>query len=164
MDPLLVSLRLVHVVLGVFWAGTLIFTALFLAPAIRDTGPDGAKVMGALLRRRFFDIMPAVALLTLLSGVWLYWRVSGGFNPDYVRSASGATLGVGGVAAIIAFGIGVGVMRPAMLRAAALMQAPDRERQQDTIQRLRQRGTTGGRVVAALLVLAAAAMAVARYL
>ncbi|HXF96667.1 MAG TPA: hypothetical protein VNI61_11270 [Gemmatimonadales bacterium] len=164
MDPLLLILRLVHVALGVFWAGTLIFTAVFLTPSVRDAGPDGARVIGAMLRRRFFDVMPAAAFLTILSGLWLYWRVSGGLNPTYVWSRTGVAFGLGGLAAIVAFVIGVAVMRPATLRAAALLQSAEREAQQATIQALRQRAAAAGRVVATLLTLAVVAMALGRYL
>ena len=58
MDLLLLTARLLHVVLGVFWAGALIFTAVFLLPSIRDAGPDGAKVAAGLMRRRFLDVLP----------------------------------------------------------------------------------------------------------
>lgn len=62
-------------------------------------------------------------------------------------------------------------MRPAMLRATTLAQAlgestseSEREERVAAIRRLRARGATAGRLVALLLLVAAAAMAVARYL
>jgi hypothetical protein len=171
MSLLVVTLRLLHIVLGAFWAGTLIFFALFLVPSVRDAGPDGAKVMAALLRRRFLDVMPMVAALTILSGIWLYWRLSGGFTNAWVTSPSGLALGIGGVLAIVAFVVGVGIMRPASLRAAALAkqaatspEGPERSAQLEIVQQLRSRGVKAGRVVAALLALVTALMAVARYL
>ncbi len=171
MSLLVITLRLLHVVLGAFWAGTLIFFALFLVPAVRDVGPDGAKVMAALQRRRFLDVMPAVAVVTILSGFWLYWSISGGFTSAWVTSPSGLALAIGGVLAVVAFLIGVGVMRPAALRAgtlaqqvAALPEGPERSAQLATVQQLRSRSVTAGRVVATLLALATALMAVARYL
>ncbi len=170
MHAIVLITRLLHVVLGAFWAGTLIFNALFLVPAVRDAGPDGAKVISGLMRRRFFEVMPAVALLTILTGLWLYWHVSGGFQPGYMGSSIGMTYGVGAIASILAFGIGAFVMRPAMLRAAALTQAAaqaapaEREAHLAAAQALRLRGVKAGRVVAALLTLAVGAMAVARYL
>ena len=171
MNLLILILRLLHIVLGVFWAGTLIFLAAFLVPSVKDVGPDGAKVMAALQRRRFLDVMPIVAALTILSGLWLYWRMSGGFNPAWVTSPIGLALGIGGLLALVAFGIGVGIMRPAALRAGALAelvaQSPegmDRSAQLSTVQRLRRRSATAGRLVAALLTVATALMAVARYL
>ena len=171
MNLLIVTLRLLHIVLGVFWAGTLVFFATFLVPSVRDVGPDGAKVMSALQRRRFLDVMPAVAALTILSGLWLYWRLSGGLSIGWVTSRFGLALGLGGLLSVIAFGIGIGVMRPAALRAAALAQGlatspegPERATQLAAVQQLRQHTVTAGRVVAVLLIFATALMAMARYI
>ncbi len=171
MNLLVLTVRLLHIVLGVFWAGTLIFFAAFLVPAVQDVGPDGGKVMAALQRRRFLDVMPIAAALTILSGLWLYWRMSAGFNPAWVTSRVGLALGLGGLAALVAFGIGVGIMRPATLRAGALAaglaqspEGPDRAAQLSTVQQLRGRVAAAGRLVAALLTVATALMAVARYL
>jgi hypothetical protein len=163
-------MRLLHIVLGVFWAGTLFSVALFLQPALRDAGPDGAKVMGGLLKRRFFDTMPIVALLTLLSGSWLYWHASNGFESAYMGSGTGMAQGIGALSAIAAFVLGVFVMRASTLRAVALgaaaaQAAPaEKEAMMAQIQALRMRAGIAGRVVAVLLLIAAAAMAVARYL
>jgi uncharacterized membrane protein len=153
-------MRVLHIVLGVFWAGTLIFTAIFLVPAIRDAGPEGAKVMAGLMRRRFLTVLPVVAALTILSGLWLYWFDSNGFQAPFMRSRMGMTLALGALAALIAFVLGVGIVRPAMLKAAALSQDPT---QLAAAQALRVRAAGFGRVVALLLGVAAAAMAIARY-
>src|SRR5438876_10904942 len=86
LEPGLLTLRLLHILSGVFWVGTLIFNAIFLLPAIRDAGPEGAKVAAALMRRRFLVVIPAVAVSSILSGFWLYWRDSAGFQPAFMRS------------------------------------------------------------------------------
>ncbi len=155
MDWLMVVLRLVHVVGGVLWVGMMAFTVVFLAPAIADVGPDGGKVMAALQRRRVMTVMPIIALLTIISGAWLMQRVYGGMA-GLTASRMGMTLLIGAAAALVAFLLGVVVMRPAMARAAV-------STDQAEIQRLRARGAAVGRVVALLLIVAAAAMAVARY-
>lgn len=163
-------MRLLHIGLGVFWAGTVVFTAIFLFPSIAEAGPDGAKVGAALMRRRFMQVMPPIAGLTILSGLYLYWRDSGGFQPSFMRSGMGVTLGIGAAAAIAAFVVGVAVMRPAMTRAGALAQnaaqaAPaDRQPQLAEAQTLRQRGTRAGQVVAVLVSVTVVAMALARYM
>jgi uncharacterized membrane protein len=169
MDVTLLVMRLLHVGLGVFWVGTMVFNAIFLGPAVRDAGPDGAKVMGGLMRRRFMDVMPAVAILNLLSGLWLYWKMSDGFQPAYMRSVTGMTFGTGGALAVIAFIVGIAVVRPSMLKAMALgpmiVQAQPQEKDalMARAQSYRSKAMGAGRVVALLLGLAAAAMAVARY-
>jgi len=170
-DALMIVLRLLHVVLGVFWAGTLFFVAWLLIPSVGDAGPDGAKVMQALQRRGMLNIVPVAALLTILSGLVLYWRVSGGFQPAWSGSPTGMSLGIGAVSAIVAFVIGVFVMRAATLKAGALSQtlaqlteASAREARMAEIQALRLRAAQAARWVAALLAIAVATMAVARYL
>jgi hypothetical protein len=171
MDLLVLTLRVVHILLGVFWAGTLIFAATFLMPSIRDAGPDGAKVVGALIQRRYLDVMPVVAGLTVLSGLWLYWRLSGGLSPAWIHSPVGTAYGLGGLAAILAFVIGVAVMRPATLRIAALARAipgmpdgPEKVAQQAEVARLREKAASASRTVALLLGFSVVGMAVARYL
>jgi uncharacterized membrane protein len=150
-----------HIAMGVFWAGTMMFNAAFLMPAFRDAGPDGAKVAAALARRRFLDIMPWIAALTIVSGIWLFWFDSVGFRPPFMRSRMGISLAVGALAAVIAFILGVAVMRPAMNKAMRLGQDPA---QQAAAQALRVRAGILGRVIAALLGIAVAGMAVARYI
>ena len=156
---LLLLLRLVHILSGIFWVGTMMFNTAFLFPAFKDAGPEGAKVGAALAKRRFMVVMPIVALVTILSGVWLFSLVSGGFQATFMQSHMATALSFGAACAIVAFIIGVVVVRPAMVQATTLAQSnPQRA------QVLRVRADVVGRVVTALVVLAAAAMAVARYI
>ena len=171
MDALMIVMRLLHVVLGVFWAGALFFMAWFLIPSIRDAGPEGGKVVQALQQRGFMTIVPIAAIVTILSGVVLMWRVSAGFQPEWSRSPTGMALGIGAVAAIIGFGIGVGVMRPATMKAGALavtlgtLTDPGaRDARMAEVQALRFRSAKAARWVAGLLLIAVITMAVARYL
>lgn len=164
-------LRLIHIVLGVFWAGTLFFLVLFLAPALGRVGPDAGKVMVQMNRARFFEIMPLAALITILSGLWLMWILSDGFDAAFFSSRWGLTLTVGGSCALLAFLIGTVVMRTATLRLLALAPrmaaaASDEERSAlgAQMEALRRRSRTSSLWVAALLLVAVASMAAARYL
>ena len=170
MSLALIILRLLHILLGVFWVGAMAFNTIFLGPAITEAGPDGAKVMGSIIRRRFMDVMPVVALLTILSGLWLYWRVSGGFNHHWIHTPSGLAYSAGGLLAIVSFVYGVTLIRPTMTKlgklAAGAQQETDPAKRQAImaeVGRLRRRSTTFGWVALVLLVLATALMAVARY-
>ena len=116
---MLLLARLTHIFVGVFWAGTVIFNAWLLAPTLRDLGPDGGKVMGGLAKRGMFTILPITGILTILSGIWLYWHASVGFSPEYMRSRPGMVYGLGMVATLLAFLIGILVVRPAIAKAAA---------------------------------------------
>lgn len=171
MDPLMVSLRLVHILLGTVWVGTIVFNTIFLGPAIQEAGPDGGKVMGALQRRGMMHFLPLLGLLTILTGVWLLWLVSAGFNAAYFHSGVGHAFAGGGALAILGYLLGLVVLRPALVRAMTLGQGmaqvtdeAERQARQGEIQLLRSRARSAGMMVACLLVLATALMAVARYL
>ena len=166
-DPLLLLLRLLHVGLGAVWVGMVVYTTVFMMPALQDAGPDGGKVMAALQRRGIMTVLPALALGTLISGFWLYWRSSGGLQSEFLRSGVGLGFGLGGVASLVAYIVGISVMRPSMMRAAALAEGTDgadREARLAAARTLRARGMAAGRLVTGLLLFALAAMAVARYL
>jgi hypothetical protein len=171
MSALFLLMRLVHIVLGVFWVGTLIFAATLLMPSVRDTGPDGGKVMFALMKRGYMNVIPAVALLTLLSGFWLYWRDSLAGGDVWARSMSARVFGAGALAALVAFGIGISVIRPNAVKLRAIMESlqstpegPVRGALMADMNGPRTKMTAAAPWVAALLGIATACMAVARYL
>lgn len=164
-------LRIVHVVGGVFWVGTAVFTAFFLGPALAGSGPAAGAVMAGLQQRRMFTVLPVVALLTIVAGLRLMWIGSAGFAPGYFAAPTGLAFGLGGLAAVIAFLLSLLVMRPAMMRsgrlAASLGGAADEAAHAAIaaeLGALRRRGAVSSTVAAVLLVLSAVAMAVARYL
>lgn len=169
MDVTLIVARIFHIGLGVFWAGALIFNAAFLLPAFRDSAPESGKVVAALIRRRFLDITPIAALLTILSGLWLYWTVSAGFSPEYMRSTKGMTYSFGAACAIIAFALGITIMRPSILKAVKLSQSAasanesDRPAIMQNAQSYRTRAGKTGVIVAWLLGLTVITMAIGRY-
>lgn len=167
---MILVLRFAHVFFGALWVGLLAFQTIFLMPALAEMGPDAGKFMAALMRRRIQVVMPIVALITLVSGFWLFQRLSGGAAAGLMGTPMGLAFGSGGVAALVAFLLGIIVMRPAMLRSTALAQslaaASPQERATRTveIERLRARGAMTAWAVLVLLLYALGAMAVARYL
>jgi uncharacterized membrane protein len=167
----LIVLRIVHIVGGIFWVGSGLFTSFFLVPALGRLGPAGAgPVMGALQQRRLFTILPVVAVLTILSGFRLLQIVSAGFSSAYFDSRTGQTFLWSGVAAVIAFLLSLLVARPAMVRmgqiSASMATMPEAERgaRSAEIGRLRRRSSVASIAATALLLGAAIGMAVARYL
>ncbi|MGD8895704.1 MAG: hypothetical protein PVJ73_06695 [Acidobacteriota bacterium] len=170
MDPVLIFLRVVHVAGGVFWAGAILFVVHFLEPAVRDAGPDGAKVMQALRKHHYLEVVPMVAALTLLSGFGLYWLDFGRGHPGPGASVAELTYALGGITALVAFLVGVSLLRPSALRIGALgaelAQAPAEKQVplQEEIGRLRVRMRKSGRWVVRLLGITIITMAVGRYL
>ena len=171
MNTVTIALRLLHIVFGALWVGIAVFVPYFLVPSMNDAGPAAGPVMGALQRRGMSQVIAAFAGTSILAGVLLLWRISGGFKPEFMGSNMGMALSTGALLSLIAFGIGMAVVKPAMERAgtlsqglAALTSNGERAAQMATIGTLRSRGAFGGRIVAWLLLVALAAMAVARYL
>lgn len=165
MQAELLVLRLVHVLGGIFWVGSALFMAIFLFPALAASGPAAGPVMGAIQRRRIFMVLPIVALLTLLSGVRLMQITSDGFSASYFASPSGRVIAWGGTFAIAAFVIGLLVARPAGLRLMRLNAGQPSADPGANAERLRLQRIVNvvGVVNVVLLLVAAVAMAVARY-
>jgi uncharacterized membrane protein len=162
-------LRLVHVLGGIFWVGSAVFTALFLMPALASAGPAAGQVMGALQRKRLFVILPVIALLTILSGARLMQITSDGFSAAYFASPSGRMFAWGGTLAIAAFAFGMIVARPIGIRLGQLgaMPAPvgadEQAARAAERARLQKRAAVSGVANILLLLGAAIAMATARY-
>jgi len=163
--------RILHIGLGVFWAGSMFFVVFLLEPSVRSVGPAGGRVMQALQKRGFMTILPGVAVLTILSGGFLYWRFWDGFGMTWVRTPFGMALTVGAMASLIAFGQGYFLMRPASLQAgklgASLANTPegeDRDAALAQVAALKSRARTHSRWVVLWLGVAVLTMAVARYL
>ena len=164
-------LRLVHVLGGVFWVGAMMYNAFFLMPTIAQAGPAAAgPIIAGFQQRKLFVWLPIVAILTMLAGVRLMMIQSANFSSAYFGTPMGRTYLAGGAMAIIAFAIGFAVNRPAMTRmselGAAMASANDSAKaaMQGEMAMLRKRSGVGTVVVTWLLIGAAAAMAVARYM
>ena len=162
-------LRLVHIFSGVFWAGVALMMAGFVNPSARAIGPDGGKFMQQLARQnRFPLVVETAAILNILSGLWLYWLVSGGFQPYWITSRGGLALTIGGVMAIVAYGLGYVFQKPAAKRMAELgreIQAaggPPSLEQMAVMQAQQKKLAQGGLLSAIVLALVVVGMAVAR--
>jgi hypothetical protein len=163
-------LRAVHVLGGIFWVGSAVFTTLFLVPALATAGPAAGQIMTAMRQRGLMTVLPLVALLTMASGLRLMWIMSRGFSAAYFATPSGLTFAVAGGAAIVAFVIAMFVTRPAAIRMGELsgsMAAASPEQRgglMAELTALRERNTVASSIVTALLILGAFGMAIARYL
>ena len=147
--------RILHVALAAIWVGLLAFLAVFLLPAIKDTGAGGS-VMTALIRRRLTVINATLGGITVLTGFWLYYRFTGGFDPAIAGSMPARMFGTGGVAGMIALildGALVGRNLKKLSGAAAPME----------VAAARDRAARFATIVLILQVIALACMAVAHY-
>jgi hypothetical protein len=127
--------------------------------------------MVKLFERGYLTILPVIATLTIVSGFWLLWLLSGGFNATYMGSRLGIALSTGGLFATIAWIAGLLVMRPAAKQiwdiARELPTITDEKTRADRLAqmgRLRTRTSASGLTIFGLLVGAVALMAIARFL
>jgi uncharacterized membrane protein len=164
-------LRLVHILGGIFWLGSGLFTSFFLVPALTQSGSAAGQVMVGLQQRRLFTVLPTVGVLTIVSGLRLMWITSGGFSPAYFSTTVGRTYTLSGAAAILAFLLSTVLARPAAVRAATLgrtlattTDSAAKSALTAEMESARRRGSIASKASIALLVFSAAGMAVARYL
>jgi uncharacterized membrane protein len=167
----LLILRLLHIGCGVMWAGTVIFVAFFIDPAVKSSGPEGIRFMQQLVKtNRFPIVIMLLAIITVLAGSLLIWRISGGLQTAWLSSTNGKVLTTGGVLAIIAFLIGMTVNRPASFKIAKIGKAiasaggPPTPVQLAELNGLGKRLSIASRIIAFLLIFAIVGMSIFRYI
>ncbi len=167
---IMIVLRVIHIISGVFWAGTMMAVAWFLLPASQAIGQPGAAFMQQLMfRQRLRVFISGAMILTILSGLTMYaWMAieAGG----WAKSRMAMTLGIGAVAAIVAGGIGGGVIGRVgkkMMDLGGTIQAsggPPTDAQKAEMDSYQRKMRNGFQTVAVLVLIATIAMATARYL
>ncbi len=167
MDGLMVLLRILHIVSGVFWVGTLFFMEIILEPRLRALGPTMQNpVMGALMP----VLMPVNivnATITILSGVAMTLIMRGSALGTFLATGWGWAILLGFVTTIAAAVVGFGFVVPAGLRLGKLGQSiqgrppsPDEAQQMG---QLSARIRTLTRIIFVLLIIAVGTMAAARF-
>ncbi len=167
----MVLLRLIHILGGVFWVGTVFFITWFLFPATKATGQAGLVVMQEVMMRRKMSIYLMTAMgLTILSGLTMYARMAMITHGAWASTTPAKVLGFGALCGIAGGAIGGSISKATGLKMAAIGKAiqesggPPTEAQKAEIGALQDKMQKVMRIVALLLVLAVAAMASARYL
>ncbi len=160
---LIVLARMVHVMAGVIWAGATFVLAAVIVPIAARYRTEGAGRWTAMVAGRVGPISGISALLTVLSGSYLFATLHSNDS-----SAAGLVLKVGAVAAFLSLAIGFLIGRPTGQKLARLseQQSPTAEPPADVLQRmsgLRLRAELSSRFTAALLGLAVLSMAGFRY-
>ena len=171
MDVYVWTLRVLHVAAGVFWAGATWMLAGILTPAVKDVGKPGQQVMRNLIQKRKLTMYLGVSgIITVLTGLLLYWRVSSGLNMSWLTSGRGISLTIGGVAGLLTLIIGFAVNRPSAERLGELgaqvaaSEGPPEPEVMQELQSLQARLEAAGVWTAILLAVAVVAMAGAEQL
>ena len=171
-DWFMVVFRVVHILAGVAWVGSVFLLVVFIQPSAATIAPASAPFMTELLgRRRLVDWILTLAAITVLGGFFLYWHdwhLIGSFS-EWTRSRFGEVLTIGALAALAAFGIGIFGIRPtvgrflALGKQAAASGAPPTPEVAAQMAALQLRLRNLARISLGLLVIAVLGMSIARY-
>jgi len=104
---MMIVLLAIHVLAAAFWFGSTILLVAVVTPALAAAGPEAAQVVAPQLFRRVPSALGIAGAVTILSGLWLYWIVSGGFNSGFAHSTGGMLIGIGAICGIAASVTGV---------------------------------------------------------
>ena len=164
------TMRVLHVLLAAIWVGATVFTTFLLMPVIESSGPAGGQVMMGLNRRKLTPFFAAMGGSTVLTGIYLYWRFTGGFDPEVSRTNAGLAFGIGGVAGILAVIVGGSVVGRSANKLMTLMEQamklPEVQRGplMKEAESLRQRMKSAGSIVLVMQVIALILMALGHYI
>ena len=161
------ALRAAHVFLAAIWFGSTVFVSELLVPALDAAGPSGGQIMGGL-GRRITVYMAILAGTTVLTGIYLFWHFTGGFDPAVSKTNAGMAFGIGGAAGLVAAIIGGSVVGRSANKLGPLMgqlaSAKDKTALMQEVAALRQRMKIGTRAVLLLQAIALVLMAVGHYI
>jgi hypothetical protein len=119
----MIVFRIIHISSAILWAGSAVFFTAFVGPTVETLGPEAGRFLNHLVRQRkaviFFLV---VSTLTVVAGGFLYWRLSGGLNIDWIQTGVGTGFTVGAVAGLISWLLVVGALAPTAYRLTALGQ------------------------------------------
>ncbi|MGH8125079.1 MAG: hypothetical protein ACREPK_04450 [Rhodanobacteraceae bacterium] len=165
------GIRVLHILFAALWVGTTVFLTLYVSPAIRSLGPRGAPVMAELMRRRMGAFIASASLLTVLSGLWMYWVFTNGFSAQAMGHGAGLALGIGGLCGIVAAIVGGAIISRAAEGAgklsrevAQMPEGSERVAVMQTVAVLQRRVTLFSRCDVVLLIAALIAMCIAHAL
>jgi hypothetical protein len=164
-----VVLRVLHILVAALWVGAAGLLAMVVMPAVGEAGAAGGPFLASLHRRKLHVFMAASALLTVLSGIWLYWVLTTGFDPAIVWSRGGVAFGIGGLCGLVALIVGGGIIGPGFARLAELAERTDampEARRAAHLQRLEaihRRTLLASKCALALIVIALVLMASGHY-
>ena len=168
---MMIALRLVHILCGIFWVGSAIAASMFIVPSVFAIGPAGGQFMEQFVGIRKYPVWAAVTgVLTILSGLGMFWYNTSVSNGAFPHSAPGMTYSIAAVFAIVGAVVGsavtgrtAGKLQLVAARASSAGGPPSAEMMSE-MAALRAKLHNSSLFATGLIVLTAAMMAVARYL
>ena len=103
---MLIAVVAIHVLGAALWFGSSVLLVAVVSPALAAAGPEAAGAVGAQLFRRIPPVLGTTGAVTILSGLLLYWLVSGG-GSGFMKSTNGMLVGLGALCGFAAMGTGI---------------------------------------------------------
>src|SRR5712671_5221036 len=119
---LFLTMRVLHVLLAAVWIGATVFMSFLLMPVAEAAGSAGGQIMIGLNRKGLNAFFAATGGITVLTGIYLFWRFTGGFDPEISRSHAGMAFSIGGVVGVLAVIIGGSVVGRSASKVVRLME------------------------------------------
>lgn len=163
-------IRVTHILLAAIWFGAAVAMMFFIIPAIKDAKAAGGVVMAGVARRKYPVIMQAIAGMTILTGFYLYYRFTQGFDPEISGSMGGRVFGTGGIAGVLSLVIGASIVGRSMKKIGDIMaqagpmaDGPEKAKLLASVGPMQARAELFGKVVIFLMVVAIVAMSIGHY-
>jgi hypothetical protein len=166
METEFVVLRLLHIVFGVFWAGSAMFMAVILEPRLRKLGPTIQGPVMAALTPVLVPVMLISATITVFSGLYLMEKRWVSMDVFLDTGWDRAIL-IGLIATVLAYASGVttSFQGKKMIRMGAAIQGrPPTPEEMAALTKQSALLRNLGRTTAALTLIAVGTMAAPRFL
>lgn len=118
---LFLSVRALHVLLAAIWFGATVANIFFLTPSIIEAKASGGQVMAGIMRRGYATFLTAISGIVTLSGLYLYYKFTLGFDPIASAAMPARIVGTGAVAGLIASITGPMFVSRPIKRVGAIM-------------------------------------------
>ncbi len=161
-----IALRILHVVIGVFWAGSAFYSGLIMMPKLHALKSDIKRPAMRAVSRLTGPIMMVGSIIVIGSGIWLALRMQGSLD-IYFSTGWGLAMLISFIAMIISSVVGFGFIAPAAFGEERLLRSiegrdptPDEDQQ---LERLSARHVALVRVNFVLIFIAVLAMPISRF-
>jgi len=149
----IILFRLLHIGFGIVWAGSILYITLFVIPAVKKSGQEGTRFWLQLSKTGYPILLMMSALISILSGFLLLWKLSNHFERVWFTTLYAKILCAGIVTSIIAFLIGIIVNRQAAIRISRINAAVTKSGS-ITAEQMRELITLQKKVFSAIIIIA----------
>ena len=163
---LIVILRLIHILTGMFWIGSIIFFSFFVMPTIRATAESGIKfLMHITAKKHLGTAIDISARLAAIAGGFLYWFDSDGLTSKWLYSGPGWGFAIGGIFGLVGLLFSTLAVKKIdlLVKMGSQSQEEPIQEQIDQFQSTQKQLSTFGVISSIALIIALICMATARY-